>query len=114
MINRVAAESLIFRSACTFVADQVGIGAADTRRTRCLMRINHQFIISSLRQAIEVVIIYPLIVVVIATRQHVAHIAAFYGRITIVYHKLISFIEMALVVARRRRRFVVHNHLNAF
>ena len=114
MINRVATESLIFRSARTFVADQVRICAANTRRARCLVRINHQFIISSLRQAIEVVIIDPLIVVVISAGQHVAHIAALYGRITIVYHKLIRLIKMALIVARRRRRFVVHNHLYTF
>ena len=103
MVNGVAAKGLIFRSARTFVADQVRICAADARRARCLVRIDHYFIISCFRQA-----------VVIAARQYVAHIAALYGRIAVVYHKLVGLIEMALIVARRPGRFVVHNHLNAF
>ena len=65
------------------------------------MGIDHDMIVSSLSHAVEVVIVHPLTVVVFATWHDVAHVATLNSRIAIVNHKLVSLVEVTLIVASR-------------
>ena len=49
-----------------------------------------------------------------AARNDIAYITALYRIVTVVYHKLVSLVHMAFVVADRCGSFVVHHHLDTF
>ena len=112
MVHRVATKALILCATCALVTNQVRIGAAYTCRASSLMRINHYFIVGGLGYAIQVVIIHPLAIVMFTAWNDVAHIATLNCGVTIVNHKLVSLVKMALIVTGRTRCFVVHNHFH--
>ena len=113
MVGIIARELLVLGTSCRLVAYQVGPCAAQTGGTCSLMRIHHNMVFGSLGYAVEVVVVHYLRVVVLASRNDVAHIAALYGVVAVAVHQLISRLKVALVVHNRTRGLVVHHQLHA-
>ena len=108
-----SSESLIFCTASTLVANQVRISAAETGRTHSLMGIYHDVIIGSTGYGMLIVIDFQLTVVMLATRNDVAHITALYSIVAIILHQLVSSVHILLIVHHRRRGFMMHNELHS-
>ena len=108
-----AAEGLIFGTPCGFVADEVRPGAAKTGRTHSLVCIDHNLVLCGLSHSVEIVIYHPLVVMVVALRNHIAHIAALDCRVAVVVHKLVGLLHMPLVIAHGSGGLMMHNHLDA-
>ena len=113
MIYRITPHCFILRTTSTLVADKIRIGTAKSCGARSLVGIYHNAIVCCFLEGVEVVVVHPLPVVVFATREDVAHITTLNGVITIVHHKLISGIDIALIVACGSAGFMVHNHFYA-
>ena len=113
MVGIVAAERLVLRAAGGLVADQVRPGAAESRGTHRLVLVDHDLALRRLLDAVEVVVVAPLRVVVVAVRQDVADVARFDGVVAEALHEAVRRIKAALVVARRGARLVVHHELDA-
>ena len=58
-------------------------------------------------------IIHPLAIVILASRNDIAYISTFHCVISMVYHKLIGLIQMAFVVTYRSRSFVMHHQFHS-
>ena len=99
MERLVAGKRFILRPTCALVADEIGVGAAQTRRTRCLVGIDHDMVLGSLGDTIEVVVVHPLSVVMLATRNDIAHITTLHGIVAVFIHQVVGRMEMSLVVA---------------
>ena len=113
VVRLATAKGFILGAACTFVAQQVRISTTQTGRTYCLVSVYTYLIFCRLCKCIEVVIVQPLSVVVLSARNHITHVTTLYGIVTMVYHKLVSLVHVALVVTNRRRGFVVHHQAHA-
>lgn len=109
MINIISTKRFIFCSASRLVAYQVRISTANTGRTYCFMCIYHDFIIGCFLYRIEIMVVHPLSVMVFSTRDDVAHITTLYRVITIIGHKLVSFVHVSFVVTYRSRSFMMHH-----
>ena len=96
-----ATERLVLGAAGTLVADEVGVGAAETCWANGLVGIDHDMVLGSLGDGIEVVVDHPLAVVVLTARDDVAHVAALHGVVAILLHELVGLVHVALVVAHR-------------
>ena len=92
MIWIQADETLIFSTLCRLIADPVRIGAADTCRAGCLMRIDHDLMLSRLGDAIEIVIVHELTIVMLTPRDDIAHIAALHCLIAILVHEVVGLL----------------------
>ena len=100
VVGTRASECLVLCSARALVAHEVRIGAADARRTRRLMRVNHDVMLRRLLDDIEVMIVHRLRVMVVATRDDVAYIACLHGVITVLVHQFVGLLYVTLVVLR--------------
>ncbi len=65
------------------------------------MGIDHYFMLGCLGHGIQVVVVTPLPVVMLTTRNHVADITALDRIVAIFIHKFIGLLHMALIVAHR-------------
>ena len=113
VVHLVASEGFIFCAAGRFVADQVGVGAAQSCRAHGFVGIDHDFIVGGLGHGVQVVVHHPLAVVVLAAGDDVAHVAALDGVIAVVYHELVGLVHVAFVVVDGAGSLVVHHHLDA-
>lgn len=93
-----SAESLILRTACRLIADEVWPCAAYSGGTHSLMSIDHYLIVGGFLHSILVMVYKPLAEMVASCRDYVANISAFYGIIAVVLHKLICLVHAALVI----------------
>ncbi len=114
MVYVVTAKRLIFSSACRFVTDQVGIGAADTGGAYSFVSVYHDFVVRCFLHRIQIVVVHPLSIVVLATWNDIAYIAAFYRIISVVCHELVCLVHVAFIVTYRSRSFMVHHQFYAF
>ena len=69
--------------------------------------------LGSLLDAVEIVVVGRLRIMVVASRNDVAHIAALHGIISILVHKRIGCLQMTLVVLCGSARLVVHHQFHA-
>ena len=77
------------------------------------MRIDHDMVLSSLGHTIEIVVVEPLTIVVLATWDDITYITTFHGIVAILIHQAVSSFEMTLIVADRSRSLVVHHQTYA-
>ena len=77
------------------------------------MGVDHDSVFRGLLDGIQVVVDEPLAVMVLAAGNDRPDIAAFDGPVAVLPHETVGIVETALVVADRRRGFVVHDHLHA-
>ena len=77
------------------------------------MGVHHDVMLGSLFDAVEVVVVHRLRVVVVATRDDVAHVARLHGVVAIAVHQRVGLLEVAFVVLRARRGLVVHEQFHA-
>ena len=110
----VSGKRLVFRATGTFVADKVRVSAAETCRTYRLVSIHHDVVLCRLCHSIEIVVVEPLAVMMLASRNHVTDITAFYGVITIFIHKIICGFHVAFIITDRTGCFVVHHESDTF
>ncbi len=108
-----AAEGLVLRAACRLVADQVGPGAAQSRGAHRLVGIDHDVVPGGQLHGMQVVVDHPLSVVVFASGQDVAHVAALHGVVSVAVHQRVGGLQVAFVVAHRRGGLVVHHQPHA-
>ena len=108
MVGSASAERLIFRSPRTLIAHHVGIGTAESGRSYRLMCIDHDMVLGSLLDAIEVVVVHRLREMVVATRDDITHIPALHCIVAIMVHQAVGLFHVALIVLSRRRGLVVH------
>jgi hypothetical protein len=90
MESLVACERLILCTTSRLIAYQVRISAAKTCRACCLMSIDHDMMLGSLCHTIEIVIVQPLTIVMLTTRNDIAYIATLYRIVTILIHQVIG------------------------
>ena len=96
-----SAKCLILSSPRAFVADEVRVGAAETGRTDSLMGIDHDMVLRSLLHGIEIVVVQPLSVVMLAKRQDITHVTALHSIVAVFLHKVVGGIHVSLVIAYR-------------
>ena len=60
VVGTRAAKCLVFGSTSTLVADKVGIGSAETCRTRGLVGVHHDVMLGGLLHDIEVMVVHRL------------------------------------------------------
>ena len=95
-----SAESLVLCATCRLVADKVRIRAAQSGGAHSLVTVHHDVVLGGLFHGVQVVVVHPLAVVVLALGQHVAHVSALHRVVTVLVHKRVSGLHVALVVAR--------------
>ena len=59
-------------------------------------------------------IIHPLPVMMLTTRNDITNISTFHGIIAMICHKLISFIQMTFIVTNESRCFMMHHQSYSF
>ena len=97
----VTGKSLVFRTSGRLITNQVWIRAAKSRRTYCLMGINHDTMLRSFSHSIQIMIIKPLSVMMFSTGNYIPHITTLDRVISIFIHQLISRFHMPFVVTYR-------------
>ena len=65
------------------------------------MRVDHDLVLGSLLDGIQVVVVERLAVMMLATGQHVAYVSALYGVVAILVHQIVGILHAALIIARR-------------
>ena len=103
-----AVGGLVLSAACCLIAYQVGPGTAEACRMYGLVGIDHNMMLDSLLDAIEVVVVHPLAVMILPPGDDIAHVATLHGSVAILIHQLVGSLQMALVVASGSRGLVVH------
>ena len=101
MESLVACERLILCTTSRLIAYQVRIGTTKTCRACCLMSIDHDMVLGSLGYAIKIVIVEPLTIVMLATRNDVTYISALHRIVTILIHQVIGSLQMTLIITHR-------------
>ena len=76
------------------------------------MSVHHDVVLGRLLDAVEIVVVGGLRVMVVASRNDVAHVAALHGIIAILVHQRICSFEMTLIVLCGTARLVVHHQLH--
>src|SRR5574344_762460 len=99
MVGMTASEGFVFSAAGTLVAYHIRIGTTQPCRTYSLVGVDHYMIVGSFLDTIEVMVIHPLPVMMFTTGNYVADITTLDCIITVVNHKLICFVQMALVIS---------------
>ncbi|MPM84827.1 hypothetical protein SDC9_131903 [bioreactor metagenome] len=102
MVRLTAAKSLVFRSPCRFITDQIWPGTGNTGGAHRFMRIDHDLVFRRFFKCKQVMVIDPLTVMIFTTGNNITYITTFYGRIFILVHQLVRFIKMSFVIADRR------------
>ena len=110
----VTAKSLIFRTTSGFVTKHVWISTTKTGRTYSLMAVDTDLIFRRFLDGVKIVVVHPLAVVVLASWNDVSYVTTLYGVVAIVYHELVSLIQVTLIVTDRRGGLVVHHQTDAF
>ena len=108
MEGLAAVGGLVLSAACCLIANEVGPGTTKACRTYGLVGIDHNMMLGSLLDAIEVVVHHPLTIMILPPGDDIAHIATFHGSVAILIHQLVGSLQMALVVASGSRGLVVH------
>ena len=106
-------ECLILGAAGAFVTHQVGVGAAQARGSGGLVRIHHDMVLGGLFHSMQVMVVHILAVVMLATRNDVAHIAGLHSIVTIFVHQLVGIFHIALIVGDAGAGLVVHEQLHS-
>ncbi len=114
MRRLVACESLILRTAGTFIADKVGIGAAKSGGTNGFVGVHHNLMLGCFGDGIQIVVVEPLTVVVFAARNHISNISALDSVVAILVHELVGLVHVALIVAHRCGCLMVHHQAHTF
>ena len=65
------------------------------------MGIDPDMMFRSLLNSMEIVVVHPLAVMILAERQDIAHITALHCIITILLHKIVGSIHVTLVITYR-------------
>ena len=65
------------------------------------MGIDHDMMLRSLLNGMEIVVVHPLAVMILAERQDIAHIAALHRIVAILLHKIVGSIHVTLVITYR-------------
>ena len=78
------------------------------------MGIDHDVVLGSLGNTIEIMVVEPLPVVMLSTRNDIAYIAALHSIVAIFVHQIIGSLQMTFIVADRSRCLMVHHQANAF
>ena len=98
MESLISRKRLILCTTSRLVTNEIRIGTAKTCRANSLVCIYHDVVFGRLGNAIEVVIIEPLSVVMLATWNNVAHITTLYRIVSIFVHQVVCCLKMALVI----------------
>ena len=101
MKRLTATKSFIFGATCRLIADKIGISTAQTCGTHCFVGIDHYFIINGLFYSIQIMVHHPLAVVVFSPWNDIAHVTALYSIITVIGHKLVSFVQVTFIITYR-------------
>ena len=96
-----SAKRLILSSSRALVADEVRIGAAETGRADSLMGIDHDMVLRSFLHGIEIVVVQPLAVVMLAKRQDITHVTALHCVVAVLLHEIVGRIHVSLIIAYR-------------
>ena len=78
------------------------------------MGIDHDMMLGSLLDDMQVVVVHRLRIVVVTTWDNVAYITRLHGIITVFVHQVEGFLHMTLVVLRAGGCLVVHQQLHTF
>jgi len=108
-----AAEGLVFGALGRLVADHVGIGAAQSGGAHGFVGVDHDLMLGRLADGVEVVVVHPLSVVVLAAGEDAADVAALDGVVAVALHQVVGPVHLPFVVAYGRRGFVVHHQPHA-
>ena len=65
------------------------------------MGIDHDMMLRSLLNGMEIVVVHPLAVMILAERQDIAHVTALHCIIAILLHKIVCSIHVAFVITYR-------------
>ena len=65
--------------------------------------------LGSLGHTVEVMVVHPLAVMMLPSRDDIAHIAALHGVVAILVHQAVGLVEVSLIIAHRRRGLMVHH-----
>ena len=114
MERLIASEGFIFCTTGRFITNQIRICTAQSSRANSLVCIHHNFMIRSFLHRIQIMIIQPLTVVVFTTWDDIANISTLHRIVTVIFHKLISFIHMTFIVTHRCRSLMMHHQLHSF
>ena len=98
MESLISRKRLILCTTSRLVSDKVWIGTAKTCRTDSLVCIHHDVVFGCFCDTIKVMIIEPLPVMMLATRDDVAYITALYRIVSIFVHQVVCSLKMALVI----------------
>ena len=107
-----ATKSLIFRTTGRLVTNQVRISTAKSGRTHSFMGIYANLILGSFSHGVQIMVVHPLTVVMLSTRNHIAYITTLHCIVTVVYHKLVGFIHMTFIIAYGCRSFMMHHQFH--
>ena len=94
-----SAESLILSATRSLIAYKVRICTAESCRAYSLVSIDHDVMLCSLLDGVEIMIVHPLSVMMLALRQYVSHISALHCIISVLVHKIICSLHVALIIA---------------
>ena len=65
------------------------------------MGIDHDMVLRSLLHGIEIVVVQPLSVMMLAKRQDITHVTALHSIVAVFLHKVVGGIHVPLVIAYR-------------
>ena len=65
------------------------------------MSIYNNLMLGSLLDCVEIVVVHPLTVVILSTRDNIANITTLKRCVSILIHQLISSVHVTLIVANR-------------
>ena len=101
MVGVVGVEGFVLSTACRLIAYHIWPGTANSRRTGRLMGIDHDVMLGSLLNHIEVVIVHGLRVVMVATGDDVAYVTRLHGIVAILVHQFKGILEVTFIVLCR-------------
>ena len=107
-------KRLVFCPSSRFITNQIRIGSAYSCRAHRFVCVDHNFVFGCFFYSVLIVVIGPLAVMIRAQRKDIANVSAFYSIITIVFHELVRFVHMTLIITNRSRSFVMHDHFYSF
>lgn len=90
MVRPDAAEGLVFGALGRLVADHVGIGAAQSGGAHGFVGVDHDLMLGRLADGVEVVVVHPLSVVVLAAGEDAADVAALDGVVAVALHQVVG------------------------
>ena len=111
MCRGQTAKRLVFGTTRALVAYKIGICAAKTSRTHCLVGVDHDMLVGCFLYGIKIVTHRFLVVVVFSLGKNVADVAALYRVITVFVHQVVGAVHIFLVVRYRAGGLMMHHQL---